>query len=117
MSEDLTGRVNGYRCKDCGKHTFVVHVDNGVTPMFLACRAEGVEPADAECKGRGVSLMYPPPPTPPHIVEAVAWEWYKPTRRELREMDTAMLDHVKRGGLMLRPLTDAGRAALKAGPS
>ncbi len=114
MDDDLTGRVNGWRCKDCGRHTYVVHVDHGVTPMFLACRTDGLEPSDNPCKGMGVSLMYPDAPMPQHVVEAVRWEWYKPSGRAAREMDAGMREHIERGGLALRRLTDAGRARLAA---
>jgi hypothetical protein len=44
------GEINGWTCDQCGETTYVVHVADGVTPMFLACRAEGVEPAEAKCK-------------------------------------------------------------------
>jgi hypothetical protein len=104
--------INGWRCKECGAVTYAVHVDDGVTPMFLACRASGS--VEEGCHGQGVSLMYPVPPAPAHVVEAVGWEWYQPTGRELRNLDANMRDHVERGGLMLRPLTDDGRGLLEA---
>lgn len=100
------GEINGWRCDECGHHTYVVHVDDGVTPMFLACRAT------AGCKGTGVSLMYPAPPVPQHVIDAVAWEWFKPTRRAVRRMEPEMRQHIEMGGLELRRLTDAGREAL-----
>lgn len=106
------GEINGWRCDTCGQVTYAVHVDDGVTPMFLACRAEGLDPRQARCKGMGQSLMYPPPPVPEHVVKAVAWEWFRPGRRALKRMDAGMRDHIERGGLDLRPLTDAGREAL-----
>jgi hypothetical protein len=102
------GEINGWRCADCGAHTYVVHVDDGVTPMFLACRAtEG-------CKGTGVSLMYSRPPVPQHVIDAVEWEWFRPQDRAVRRMEAGMRDHIKRGGLDLRRLTDAGRTELAA---
>ncbi len=55
-----TAEVNGWTCDTCGETTYCVHVDDGVTPMFLACSAESL------------------------------------------------------GGLLLRPLTEAGRQALVA---
>lgn len=112
----MSGRrseVNGWTCDLCGRTTYVVHVEDGVTPFMLACRAEGVDPRDARCDGMGTSLMYPPPPVPEHVLRAVAWEWYAPGREELKAQDAQMRAHVERGGLMLRPLTDAGRAVLK----
>lgn len=35
MSGSKRGDVNGYQCDTCGSHTYVVHVDDGVT-MALA---------------------------------------------------------------------------------
>ena len=105
-------RINGWTCDTCGKTTYCVELDEGVTPMFLACRAEGVDPRDAVCKGRGTSLMYPDAAPPPYVLAAVRWEWFRPSPRAVRRMEPGMRDHIERGGLDLRPLTDAGRAAL-----
>ena len=141
MSEDLAGRINGWRCQPppegigarfreaCGKITYAVHVHHGVTPMFLACRASGHEPdhPDNPCKGTGVSLMYPSDPAPRHVIDAIAWEWYKPDAAELAQMrkrarrrarrgdhsEFGAVEHVLKGGLLLRPLTDAGRELLE----
>lgn len=106
------GDVNGYRCDTCGRHTYIVHVDDGVTPMFLACRAEGVDPEVAQCKGMGTSLMYPPPPVPQYAIDAVRFEWVKPSPRRLRRMTPEMQEHCRKGGLELRPLSGHGRRAL-----
>lgn len=97
------GEINGYRCDTCGRHTYIVHVD-------------GQEPEANRCKGQGISLMYPPPPIPAHVVAAVRWEWYEPDLEELPRLDplSGELEHVERGGLLLRPLTDAGRRALES---
>lgn len=133
--DDLTGRINGWRCEKspfhpdgpaCGRITYAVHVHHGVTPMFLACRAAGLEPDDPanECKGQGVSLMYPDADPPAHVVAVVAWEWYRPDAAEMKRLRkkarrgdhqaAGLLDHVEKGGLDLRPLTDAGREFLAA---
>lgn len=106
------GDINGWRCDACGEITYCVHVSEGVTPMFLACRAEGVDPSQAKCKGRGVSLMYPRRPAPPHVLQAVAWEWFRPTGKAYKKLDAGMREHVDMGGLDLRPLTAAGRNRL-----
>lgn len=111
--DDEGPRVNGWTCPRCHETTYCVELDAGVTPMFLACRAEGVEPAEAKCHGTAQSIMYPPPPIPEHVLLAVEWEWYRPLEDELREMvDQAAVAHVQRGGLLLRKLTNAGRAAV-----
>ena len=118
MSGSLRGEINGWRCLNeiagmkmdrpaCDGITYAIHVDDGVTPMFLGCRAtEG-------CSGTGVSLMYPAPPVPKHVLDAVAWEWYRPIGRELVELNEGEAQYVKNGGLLIRPLTDAGLELLK----
>jgi hypothetical protein len=107
------GEINGWICRVCTLPTYVVHVDHGVTPMFLACRATGnLE----DCRGTAVSMMYPPPPYPDHVKSAVNFEWYKPDEREYRKLELDSIDHVDKGGLLLRPLTDEGRKVLD-GPS
>lgn len=103
------GAVNGWRCSACQAVTYCVHVDQGVTPMFLGCRRDG-------CLGTGTSLMYPPPPVPAHVLNDVAWEWYKPSKKQLKRFDRknpAMAEHIRLGGLALRELTDAGRLELE----
>ena len=108
------GEVNGWACDTCGESTYVVHVDDGTTPMFLGCRASA-----GVCPGRGVSMMYPRGPVPDHVRRAVAWEWYEPgdrERRRLRRREPETYQHVEMGGLLLRPLTRAGRDALDGLP-
>lgn len=98
------GRTNAYVCDQCGRYTVTIDRDEGVTPMFLACRAT------PECTGRAVSLGYPEGTVPDHI-GAPAFEWYRPAERELRDLDAATFEHVARGGLLLRPISgDSGGA-------
>lgn len=108
MSGSKAGEINGWQCGRCDAVTYAIHVDDGVTPMFLGCRATD------GCEGTGASLMYPPPPVPAHVLEAVAWEWFKPTGRYYRRLSSAMKSHVDQGGLDLRPLTDVGRELVEA---
>ena len=105
------GEINGWTCDKCGETTYCVHVDDGVTPMFLGCRATG---SPDDCDGMGQSLMYPEPPAPPYVAAAVRWEWYTPAPKEKTELllKPDVLDHVERGGLLLRELTDEGRGVL-----
>lgn len=51
-------KKNAYYCETCCGYIVVVHVDEGVTPMFLACRVLGdpTDPANT-CKGRMRSMM------------------------------------------------------------
>jgi hypothetical protein len=117
------GHVNGYWCRDCGGTTYVIHVHEGVTPMFLACRAQGGTAEGLMCGQMARSLMYPweqpigsdqQLPIPPAITNMVAWEWYIPDQPELVGLDGETRDHVERGGLLLRELTAAGRTVLAA---
>jgi len=101
--------INGWYCSTCGQVTVVVHVDAGVTPMFLACRAT------PGCAGVGQSLGYPPIIPSNEVLDTVAHEWAVPSRTQMKAWKRAgdpMYDHVARGGLVLRPLTDDGRRVL-----
>lgn len=97
------GAVNAWECP-CGALTVAVHVDDGVTPMFLACRYRG------GCGLRAVSLGYPA--TLGSDIDQLAWEWYRPTERWARRQGPDVARHIEAGGLVLRELTDAGRTAL-----
>lgn len=101
--------INGWYCSNCGQVTVVVHVDAGVTPMFLACRAT------PGCAGVGQSLGYPHDTPSNEVLATVAHEWAVPSRSQMKAWKRAgdpMYDHVARGGLVLRPLTDEGRRVL-----
>lgn len=93
------GAENAYRCARCQKWIFVVHVDKGVTPMFLNCRATD------GCGGRSASAGYPGlrgNPMPESMREKIQWEWYRPELEEFNELEPEMKEHVQRGGLVLR---------------
>lgn len=90
------GSYNGYHCEECGVTTLVKHVDEGVTPMFLTCRAA------SDCTGRSTSLGYPGGPVPSELLP-VKWEWYRPSTEEFLTLDREMQTHVSNGGLVLRP--------------
>ena len=104
-------RINVYRCQ-YGCHTVTVDVDDGVTPFMIQCRSRSTpeRPIKAKylgeegfCKGTAESSFYPRGPKPLHIGEP-KWEWYKPTTPEV--MSNAEFEHVKQGGLLLRPRTE-----------
>lgn len=103
---------NAYWCPECHGYVVTVDVDEGVTPMFLACRVKG-DPRDQanDCKGQMQSMMYPVEPWPERdgfdtpIPTEPTWEWYAPgstERKRLRRDEPGVYEHVERGGLLLR---------------
>ena len=99
------GAINAWKCDKCGGLTVARHAGEGVTPMFLACRASGnVE----DCGGQGVSSGYPTDPVPQRILDRLEWEWYRPGGDELRSMNPQMQDHIQKGGLALRRIEEDG---------
>lgn len=92
--ESLVGRENPYTCQKCGKFTTTIHVDHGVTPFLLDCRAT------PGCRGMAQSAFYPRGPRPSHVPPP-AWEWYKPApSQKLKPWER---EHVEQGGVLLRP--------------
>jgi hypothetical protein len=110
-------RLNAYWCDDCRHYIVTRDVHKGVTPMFLACRFLG-DPRDPAntCKGTMRSMMYPPLESWPEHPDlgGPSWEWFKPTVRQVRRMrrrgDLAGVEHVEKGGLLLRPVGGEGMA-------
>lgn len=101
------GSVNAWRCSTCSGWFVAVHIDDGVTPVFLGCRVP-------KCGGRMASLGYPPlEQIPADVFDALGFEWHKITNTQLkrarRERALDVLAHVEAGGLVLRPLTPQGR--------
>lgn len=91
-------RMNAYRCPDCGRVLLTVDVNEGVTPMFLACRKT------PGCRGMSVSSGYPDTPPPTSLGEPTH-EWYRPSQQEFDAMEPAQQHHVLQGGLVLRERT------------
>lgn len=111
------GEKNAYFCDDCHGYIVTVDRDEGVTPMFLACRVKG-EPTDPEndCEGTSRSMMYPGEPWPEEdglghpIPTEPTWEWYTPEAEEILTLDVESVDHVRKGGLLLRQIKKEGHA-------
>jgi len=80
--------INRYTCEACGKSITTVDRADGVTSMFLMCRAT------PECFGRMVSAMYQCDQT-----LTPGWEWYRPKRVK---GDRGLREHVRAGGLVIR---------------
>ena len=85
------GRKNGYTCQKCKDQIVTIDIDEGVTPFALACRAtEG-------CDGMMYSAGYAIPQFLP-----AQFEWFKPA--SLEGYDAWMREHIRQGGLDLRPI-------------
>lgn len=100
-------RWNYYRCTKCHRILVTVDVQEGVTPMFLACNGPIADRGRmSRCDGDLVSAMYPPTKTwPPVAQREPTAEWAVPDKVSLKRMPQATKDHVAKGGLLLRPLT------------
>lgn len=100
------GSINAWKCDKCGRITGAVHIDDGVTPMLLACHAT------PECDGIAVSAGYPQSLIPAEVINAIDWEWRRATHFELqswKRKNPELYFHCLKGGLYLVPLTDRGR--------
>jgi hypothetical protein len=97
---DLLARLNGYVCQRPTKSkphiTLTVDVDRGVTPFMIACPV---------CQFDAYSMCYPRTGKIP-CMEDVTHEWYAPDETEVQTLHPANLEHVKRGGLLMRKRTD-----------
>jgi hypothetical protein len=90
---------NAYICQECYKVTLTVHVNDGVTPMFINCPS---------CKNICTSFGYRLPPPlmasfngkllPTH-------EWYKP--ESMQGLTEGEKQHIEQGGVLLRERTKA----------
>ncbi len=91
-------KINAYVCKECKGLTVTIEKVEGITPMFLGCRASGKE---YDCNSMAVSMMYPPASIVIKLPKP-KWEWYKPD--SLKRLDVETADHVQKGGLLLRKI-------------
>lgn len=91
-------RRNAYRCAECDTLTVTYDRHPGVAPAYVDHRR--FDP-DTRCPGMTASLGYPPD-------LPVEWdashEWYRPSEDVLVTLGDAAIDHVLKGGLLLRPL-------------
>jgi len=82
---------NAYICDNCRHATVTVDVDVGVTPFTIQC---------PRCGSRSQSLCYKVvlPSLEPEA------EWYRPKAEELVNKSPGVVEHVVKGGLLLRPV-------------
>jgi hypothetical protein len=102
---DGQGRKNIYQCQTCLGLICTVDRDKGVTPFMIDCKST------PDCKGPMQSSFYM---THPQVKPT--FEWYRPTADELVEIGNAItgpyatqrfaatVEHVQKGGLVLRPI-------------
>lgn len=85
----MNDRLNCYTCKECNYSIVTIDRDEGVTPMFLACRNP------KKCAGTMQSHGYR------GVIGTPTHEWRRPPRAERRKMSTAMQEYFRKGGLEL----------------
>lgn len=91
-------RVDVYLCGVCHGHTMTRMTHPGIAPKVID---HGRFSADTRCPGTTTSLGYPddlPPDWAP------SHEFYRPSEAELTRLPDEYIDHVLRGGLLLRLL-------------
>lgn len=99
------GRLNIYTCDQCGQHIVTKDMDKGVTPFLIGCQCT------VACHGRMASSFYRVWDPEEHM----RWthEWYHPSILSAN-MSAATIDHVSKGGLLLRARTDNPKTNLEA---
>ena len=98
MSEKAN-KINVYTCEQCGHEHVTVNAVDGVTPFMIRCRD-----TIACQKGECYSAMYRCDQN-----RRPSWEWYRPDEAELEDATWDVIEHVRRGGLMIRRI-DAAQA-------
>jgi hypothetical protein len=92
------GKKNVYICPK-GHKTTTVDKDDGTTPFMLRCRQKD-DDGKHNCTEMSKSCFY-------EVDQSLTaeYEWYKPS--DLKGLNSAEKEHVKRGGLMLRKIAKA----------
>lgn len=101
--EGFKDKKNIYTCDQCHGHIVTVDVDDGVTPFMISCYAH------PRCKGTMRSSGY-------RVFDqtmAASHEWYRPAPVDVKP---AEVDHVLRGGLLLREAKPMGLGIAAAAP-
>lgn len=85
------GRLNSYVCEGCGGCIITIDLVSGVTPFMTACRVTD------GCAGMMRSRFY-------HVPDdyVATYEWYRPSREEIRGQRPEVREYVQAGGLLLR---------------
>ena len=99
--------IQGYRCDRCDLVLATVDRHPGYSPRFV----DHAKVLDTRCPGTFISFGYPDEDLPTGA--APAFEWFRPSEVALGELGDEFIDHVMRGGLILRPNTEAPASALE----
>jgi hypothetical protein len=95
IQNTLVGRYNVYICEECKRGVVTLDVDPGTTPFMIQCLAtEG-------CNGMAKSLGYPEGEPPATLADPIIY-WVTPSDEELAKLPPLMVEHVERGGLIMR---------------
>lgn len=92
-------KKNIYTCDRCSGHIVTVDIDDGVTPFMIACEAT------QKCHGMMRSSMY-------RVFDQTlkaSHEWYRPSPATGGNLSAGALDHVMKGGLLLRQSKHTGK--------
>lgn len=106
MAPEFThGKWNHYTCQLCKGVTIAKHVDDGVTPFILGCKAT------PGCLGHAMSSMYRCSQAEDQRADV---EWYRPATLEeaIQAINDTIpeggkpwaLDHWQQGGCLMREL-------------
>ena len=86
-------RLNIYDCQKEGHETVTIDRDKGVTPFMIGCPVK-------DCGGFSHSRFYTVSDD-----EVPTHEWYIPDQLEKESLSSPTLEHVKKGGLLLREIS------------
>lgn len=102
---DTRKTLDAFRCDACKAVTVTVDRHPGFHPPYVDHAR--FDPDRVRCPGLARSLGYPDD-LPSDVVPS--HEWYRPSEDELLELGDAFIDHVLRGGTILRVIpAEAGR--------
>lgn len=97
--------LDAFRCDTCHAVTVTIDRHPGYHPRFVDHRQ--FDPDRVRCAGLARSLEYPDD-LPSDVVPS--HEWHRPSEDQLLELGDAFIDHVLRGGTILRVIpAEAGR--------
>lgn len=93
---------NAYVCDTCRVAFHTIDRHPGVTPLSMS---HGMFDQGSRCEGRCVSAGYPVGALPPSLGEPTH-EWFRPSAEVLDVSTPRVVEHVMRGGLLLRRYDD-----------